>query len=144
MERDPVIRPMIFENYPAVLRLWQATPGVGLGPGDDAEGLRTFLLRNPGLSPLALSSSGVVIAAAMCGHDGRRGTIYHLAVHPDHRGQGLGRKLVGFCLAQLAAQGIRRCNVLVFAENLTGQSFWKHLGWTRKDALLLLQRDIQR
>ena len=78
----------------------------------------------------------------MCGHDGRRGCIYHLAVHPDYRGRAIGRALVDFCLAGLAREGIRRCNAIVYAKNANAQSFWSHLGWRQRVDVVQFQREI--
>ena len=137
---SPTIRPITPDDCPALLALWTATPGVGLGPGDTAEGVAAFLARNSGLSPAAFDASAAMVGCTLCGHDGRRGTIYHLAVRPDHRHRGVGRALVDFCLTRLAAQGIHRCNALVYATNEDGQAFWTRAGWHRRDELLLYQR----
>ena len=37
---------------------------------------------------------GAVIGSVMAGYDGHRGSINYLAVHPDHRSTGLGRRLM--------------------------------------------------
>jgi ribosomal protein S18 acetylase RimI-like enzyme len=41
----------------------------------------------------------------------------------------VGRTLVDRALAGLAAEGVRRCNILVYADNAAGLAFWKRLGW---------------
>jgi ribosomal protein S18 acetylase RimI-like enzyme len=60
----------------------------------------------------------------LCGHDGRRGLIYHLAVARDHRGRGLGRRLADECLAGLRSVGIARALILVAKDNDHGRAFW--------------------
>ncbi|MDB6083606.1 MAG: hypothetical protein JWN43_1487 [Gammaproteobacteria bacterium] len=136
------IRPMIAEDYPALVRLWTSTEGVGMGPGDDEAGVLGFLRRNPGMSPVAVSAAGELIGSAMCGHDGRRGAIYHLAVHPAFRGRRVGMRLVEFCLARLADEGIERCNALVFDRNEKGQAFWTHNRWHHRKELWLFQQEV--
>ena len=84
------IEPMDEADVPAVLELWRQTPGVGLNEGDDPAGLAAFSSRNPGLS-LVARDAGRVVAAVLCGHDGRRGYLNHLAVRPEFRRHGLGR-----------------------------------------------------
>ena len=59
-----------------------------------------YLERNPGMSFVALSS-GKVVGVTLAGHDGRRGYIHHLAVHPDFRRQGLASRLVNRCIEAL-------------------------------------------
>jgi ribosomal protein S18 acetylase RimI-like enzyme len=137
-----MMRAMTAEDYPALVRLWTATEGVGMGPGDDEAGVAAYLRRNPGMSPVAVTDEGEVIGSAMCGHDGRRGAIYHLAVHPAYRGRRFGIQLVEFCLARLAEEGIERCNAFVFDRNETGQAFWTHNGWQHRKELWLFQRAV--
>ena len=97
------------------------TPGVGLNEGDDPAGLRAFLARNPGLSLVAQDGTRIV-AAVLCGHDGRRGYLYHLAVANDYRRRGLGTSLVERCSA-LAAAGIPKCTIVLYADNESGERF---------------------
>src|SRR4051812_31651075 len=122
------IRPMELADYPAVLALWQATEGLTLRDADDSEeAIARYLKRNPGLSFVAEDEAGL-IGAVLCGHDGRRGLLHHLAVAASHRGQGIGGALVERCLEGLRAEGISKCHLFVKAENLNGLSFWRHLG----------------
>lgn len=69
-----------------------------------------------------------IVATILCGHDGRRGLIHHLAVTPSHRRQGLGRALVSRALSALRAVHIQKCHLLVFRENAAGLTFWRRLG----------------
>lgn len=111
-----------------MVALWKATEGVEVAEGDDAAGIDRYLQRNPGLSRVALRDEQVV-GAVLCGHDGRRGLIYHLAVAAGCRGQGLGRKLVDECLAGLRRAGIPRALILVADDNGGGREFWKGEGF---------------
>jgi GNAT superfamily N-acetyltransferase len=86
------------DDYDAVLALWQRCEGVGLTPSDSREAVRAYLIRNPGLSFVA-RQDGKIVGAVLCGHDGRRGYLYHLAVAPENRHQGLGRAIVDACLS---------------------------------------------
>ncbi|HVU51064.1 MAG TPA: GNAT family N-acetyltransferase [Polyangia bacterium] len=125
------------EDYAAARALWLATDGVGLSPGDGKAEVRAFLARNEGLS-LVAHDGDALVAAALCGHDGRRGYIYHLAVAPTHRRRGLGRAIAARCLDGLAAMGIRRGQVSVFATNALALAFWASLGGqTRSDLVVL-------
>jgi N-acetylglutamate synthase len=60
-------------------------------------------------------------------------------VHEEHRGRGLGRALVEHARAGLRAAGIKRCTIVVFADNAPGSAFWKHLGWTTREDLRVMQ-----
>lgn len=133
------IRPMIREDYDAVTALWQATEGVGLNESDSRENTEAYLRRNPELSLVALQDDEL-IAAVLCGHDGRRGFLHHLAVAPLFRGQGIARRMVAICLEGLTAGGILKCNIYLYADNHAGAAFWRRLGWLQRAELLVLQR----
>jgi ribosomal protein S18 acetylase RimI-like enzyme len=139
---DPTLRPFRPEDYAAARALWLATEGVGLGPGDAEAEVRAFLARNEGCSLVALDGDAVV-AAVLCGHDGRRGFIYHLAVAPSHRRRGLGRELVTRCLEALAAAGIRRGQVSVFATNALARAFWASVGAELRSDLVVFTIPFQ-
>jgi ribosomal protein S18 acetylase RimI-like enzyme len=68
---------------------------------------------------------------SLCGHEGRRGILRHLAVRPDYRNRGVGRALVNACLAAMHAEGIAACNVFVMDDNPAGMRFWEHIGFYR-------------
>ena len=121
-------REFFIEDYQAVLQLWQRVEGLEIAEGDEREGVAQFLARNPELSRVAIDGSAI-IGVAMCGHDGRRGHIYHLAVDPAYRRYGLGRRLVRECLDRLRRAGVERAIILVADYNLGGAEFWKRAGW---------------
>jgi acetyl esterase/lipase/GNAT superfamily N-acetyltransferase len=91
-------------------------------------GISQYLERNPGLSLVARNDEGI-IGTVLCGHDGRRGYVHHLAVERDYRGQGIGRSLVEACLAKLQAVGIQRCQAFLHRNNEAGEKFWRRMGW---------------
>lgn len=130
----PVARAMRPADLPAVIALMRRAPGVSLRDADTETALTRFLERNPGLSAVA-ESAGAIVACLMAGHDGRRGTLYHLAVDAAWRRQGVASVLVERCLSALAALGIHKVHLDVLDDNLAGQSFWQAIGWTRRDEL---------
>jgi ribosomal protein S18 acetylase RimI-like enzyme len=123
------------------LALWQRTEGMGLGSWDEAGPIGQFLERNPGLSVVA-EADGRLVGAVLCGHDGRRGFLYHLAVDREFRGQGLGRKLAESCLDRLRALGLTRCHIVAYQSNAEGRRFWQHLGFRERPELLICSRDL--
>ncbi len=125
-------------DYEAVRALWEQSEGVGLNESDTPEAIALFLKRNPGLSLVACNSDGLVVGAVLCGHDGRRGYLHHLAVSRPYRHQGLGRRLVTECLARLRAQGIPKCNIFLYANNEAGRAFWLREGWATREDLVVL------
>jgi N-acetylglutamate synthase len=88
------LRPMVVEDIPAALLLWQGLPGIGLRDADSPRALAKYLARNPACSFVAVTEAGVLAGVSLAGHDGRRGYLHHVAVRPEYRRQGLGRQLV--------------------------------------------------
>jgi ribosomal protein S18 acetylase RimI-like enzyme len=139
-----IIGNMTLADYDHVIAFWEKQTGVGLNESDSRDGIATFLQRNPGMS-LVVWDRGEVIGAVLCGHDGRRGFLHHLAVAESHRGLGIGRALVTACLEKLKAAGILKCNIWVWADNDAGSKFWLAMGYINRPDLKIMQRstDVQ-
>ena len=131
------VRPMAEEDIPAALALWQGLPGIGLRDADSPPALARFLRRNPGLSFVAVAG-GELVGVSLAGQDGRRGYLHHVAVRPDCRKRGTGRRLVEACVAALSAEGIEKVNFWVKADNADGLAFWKRLGGRERDDLVIV------
>ena len=128
MSRNIDTREFSISDYDRALQVWQRVEGLEIAEGDDREGVAQFLARNSGLSRVAVDESAIV-GVALCGHDGRRGHIYHLAVDPAYQGRGLGKRLLDECLDGLRRAGIQRVIILVADDNQRGAEFWKRCGW---------------
>ncbi|MGI9114264.1 MAG: GNAT family N-acetyltransferase [Chthoniobacterales bacterium] len=120
------------DDFDAALRLWREAEGVEIAEGDSKDEIAHFLERNPGLSRVAVAD-GVIAGVILCGHDGRRGHIYHLVVSPAHQRRGIARRLVQECLEGLRKAGILRATILVASDNDCGRSFWLRNGWEHLD-----------
>src|ERR1051326_1904904 len=105
MSSNIVTREFSIDDYEATVELWQRVEGLEVAEGDDKKGITQFVARNPALSRVATDGS-TLVGVVMCGHDGRRGHIYHLAVDPAYRRYGVGRRLVQECLGGLARVGV--------------------------------------
>ena len=130
---------MSIAHFDDVTRLWKGSEGVGLDASDSRPAIRRYLVRNAGLSFVARVGT-TIVGAVLCGHDGRRGYLYHLAVSPEHRGNGLGQKLVRRCLDKLKRIGIHKCNIYVFADNSRAEKFWVKRGWVARPGVATLQK----
>jgi ribosomal protein S18 acetylase RimI-like enzyme len=134
-------REFAIDDYDAAIELWQKVEGLDVAEGDDRETIRRFLERNCGLSRIATAESKI-IGAVLCGHDGRRGYIYHLAVAPEYHGRGIGRTLIDECRAGLRRAGLERVNILVAKDNPRGLEFWRRTGWEDLDGAAAMGRDV--
>lgn len=135
------IEEMTLTDYDEAYQLWQSLEGIGLSHADSKENVARFLARNAGLSFVG-RAAGRLVGTILCGDDGRRGYLYHMAVDPDYRRRGVGRRLVDQSLAALKQRGIEKCHLVVFCENHPAISFWEKCGWYRRDELLTMSKDL--
>ena len=133
-----IVRPFRIEDFNDVVALWRRTEGVGLNESDTRPAIATYLRHNPRFSFVA-KKGGRMVGAVLCGHDGRRGYLHHLAVSKRCRKQGIGRQLVNACLAKLRKAGIQKCNIFIFANNAAGMKFWARTGWKLRTELRVMQ-----
>ncbi len=133
-------REFVIDDYDAACALWNEVEGVEICEGDSRAEISAYLERNRGLSRV-VEEDGLVIAAALCGHDGRRGYIYHFAVAKNSRGLGVGRRLLEDCVRGLRAAGLHRALLLVADDNSLGREFWLRNGWEKIEALAMA-RDL--
>lgn len=128
------VRIMTINDYDAVYRLWTATPGMGLNNLDDSrEGIIKYLKRNPATCFVAESAESEIIGVILCGHDGRRGYIYHTAVAVTERKQGVGSALVSCAVHALQDEGIAKAALVVFSKNEIGDGFWEQQEFTLRE-----------
>ncbi|MCS7246885.1 MAG: GNAT family acetyltransferase [Anaerolineales bacterium] len=136
VKRDFRVRTFEFpQDYEPVIRLWRiAGGGVHLGPSDTYEEIAKKLQRDPQLF-LVAEKEGHVVGAVLGGFDGRRGLVYHLAVHPAERNRGVATALMEELEHRFRKIGCRRVYLLVAPENTTAQQFYERRGWQRMEIL---------
>ena len=136
-----LIEPMTIEHYNEVIALWKVSENVGLSSADERENIKLYLARNPVMSFVAKDNSEI-IGAALCGHDGRRGYLHHLAVAESHRKKGIGRKLAERCMESLKNVGIQKCHLFVFLTNTEGKAFWGKIGWLLRSDIQVVSKEV--
>ncbi|MBD5534147.1 MAG: GNAT family N-acetyltransferase [Lachnospiraceae bacterium] len=129
------IRTMTIEDYEGVYALWMSIKGFAIRSIDDSkEGVARFLLRNPDTSVVA-EEDGRIIGAILCGHDGRRGCLYHVCVRQECRMRGVGKAMVVYCMEKLKTEQISKVSLIAFTANDVGNAFWRRIGWTKREDL---------
>ena len=137
------IRDMSIGDYTNAYALWLSCPGIGLHPADDSrEGIARFLDRNPKTCFVA-EADGRLIGTIMAGNDGRRGYIYHTAVHPNYRGRGIGSALVQAAIQVLERLGIGKAAFVVLETNADGNVFWEKQGFTVRTDLTYRNKTLE-
>ena len=130
-----MIRCMKPEDYPEVYRLWKGIEGFAIRSIDDSrENILRFLARNPDMSYVA-EEDGRIVGAVLCGHDGRRGCLYHVCVDAAYRKRGIGTALAKATTEALRREGINKVSLVAFSDNETGNRFWQKLGWEMRNDL---------
>ncbi len=127
-----MVRIMTIEDYEGVYALWKKIKGFGIRSIDDSkEGVARFLKRNPTTSVVA-EKDGRIVGSILCGHDGRRGRLYHVCVDEDYRRHGIGKRMVVFAMKALKEEKINKVSLIAFTENDIGNAFWNTIGWTER------------
>ncbi|MCD8037847.1 MAG: GNAT family N-acetyltransferase [Lachnospiraceae bacterium] len=130
-----MIRAMTIEDYEQVRALWMQIKGFAIRSLDDSrKGVARFLERNPSTSVVAVED-GKIVGAILCGHDGRRGCLYHVCVAPGYRRRGIGKAMVVFCMDALKREHINKVSLIAFTVNDIGNAFWHNVGWIQREDL---------
>lgn len=130
-----MIKAMTIDDYEQVRSLWLQIKGFAIRSIDDSrEGVVRFLERNPGTSVVAVED-GMVVGAILCGHDGRRGCLYHVCVAPGYRRRGIGKAMVVYCMDALKKEHINKVSLIAFTKNDIGNAFWHNVGWVQREDL---------
>lgn len=142
MDRQVNIEIFRIKDYQKAIALWRNAEGIGLSNADSKDNMKAYLKRNSRMSFVARYHNKI-IGAVLCGHDGRRGYLHHLAVHNDFRNQGVGSALVEKCISALQSIGIQKCHLFILNTNLTGSRFWEKIGWTRRKDIGVISKEIK-
>lgn len=130
-----IIRTMKMEDYDGVYKLWKTIHGFAIRSVDDSrEGVEAFLKRNPATSVVA-ECDGEIVGSILCGHDGRRGCLYHVCVAEKFRMQGIGKSMVVRAMEALKEEKINKVCLIAFLQNDVGNAFWKEISWTKREDL---------
>lgn len=131
------VRLVTIDDYDDLLKLWNSTVQSrrALNPIDDSrDGIERYLRRNPNTCFAAVQDGGI-IGVILTGHDGRRGIIHHMCVHPEFRRMGIAAHLVSLAEEALKKEGIQKVFGLVFVDNEEGNRFWEKQGYSLRTNL---------
>ena len=76
---------------------------------------------------------GKIVGTVLCGHDGRRGFIHHMAVAEEYRRHSIAKRMALKALDALSKDGIKKTHIFCYTNNELGQSFWKALDWKKRE-----------
>ena len=136
-----LIRPFAPQDEEQVIALWHRCE-LTRPWNDPRKDIQRKLTTQPELF-LVLELEGRVVGTAMGGYDGHRGWVNYLAVAPELRGKGLGRKLMATLESLLTARGCPKLNLQVRAGNEAAIGFYTRLGYKQDEVVSLGKRLIE-
>ena len=129
MDHDVItIGEFSMDDYPVVHVLWQRGD-LWMRPSDGPEATLLKLTRDPRLVLVARDGAGRVVGTVMGGWDGRRAYVYHLAVAPELRRQGVADALMDELEERFRALGALKAKLQILVENETSKAFFAHRGY---------------
>ena len=135
---DATFRPVRDDEVEAVIALWE-TCGLTRPWNDPARDI-AFARSGPASDVLTAHVDGVLAASVMVGHDGHRGSVYYVSVHPDFQGRGLGRAVMKAAEDWLKARGVWKLNLMIRTDNAAVRDFYAALGYEAEDRLNMARR----
>ena len=128
------IRPLTADDAEAAVDLWHL---VGLTrPWNDPYADLARAMTGPSSTVLGGYAGNRLLATAMTGHDGHRGWLYYVAVHPGERGRGHGTAVMRAAEGWLRDRSIPKCQLMVRTGN-DAAGFYGRLGYEPSDVTVL-------
>ncbi len=123
------IRRLRLADYDAMIRLFRVC---GLNPrtkGRESRPAIAAQLRATRNRYLGAFDGARLVGTVFGTHDGRKGWINRLAVHPDYRRRQVASRLVRLCERGLREQGIQIFAALIEPENSASEAVFRGLGY---------------
>jgi N-acetylglutamate synthase len=136
------IRIMETADIPASIELWKNMKGLAIRGSDNIRDLSEHVMMNSRHNFVAVAGDRL-IGTVLGGFDGRRGYIYHLAVHEDFRKNHLGKELMERCFQSFKEIRVTKCHMMVLKDNTEAQEFYKKIGCELRTELLVFSKTLQ-
>lgn len=136
------IREFCLDDYRRVFELWKES-GLEIRPGDDLDGVKLKLERDPDLF-LVAEEAGQIIGTVIGGWDGRRGFVWHLAIKPGYQRRGIGRALVRLVEERLTKKGAIIVYAMVLTTNKRSRDFFTASGFETSDDQVIVRKDLRK
>ena len=129
---DITIAEFSMDDYPVVHVLWQRGD-LWMRPSDGPEATLLKLTRDPELFLVARDAGGCVVGVVIGGWDGRRAYVYHLAVLPERRRQGIADALMDELEERFRRLGALKAKTQIMVDNDVSRAFFARRGYVPED-----------
>ncbi|MDD8020315.1 MAG: GNAT family N-acetyltransferase [Acidobacteriota bacterium] len=126
---EVLIRKFKISDYEEVMNLWQLGRLPLKPQGRDSRAQLEQQIKFDQVIFLVAEKEGKIIGTVLATHDGRKGWINRLAVHPDYRRQGLGRRLIKRAEEELEKKGLLLVAALIEEDNPASMNLFVQLGY---------------
>lgn len=136
------IKTMKLKDFNSMYSLWKKVKGLSVGNLKDEKKEVSQIIKLSPLSNFVVVDSGKIIGTVLAIFNGRRGWVYHLAVHPDYQNRGLGSLLLRKAEKVLKKAGAKRVLLGVKESNSKALSFYKKYGYKKIQRTIFLGKDL--
>lgn len=137
-----IIREMRPDDYYQIKEASLKIEEIRLADFEDKEWHSNFIKMNNELCFVATTNDEIT-GFVYCGSDGRKATIYHLAVLEKYRKQNIGRMLMDNVETGIKNRNITKAQLLILATNPKVVDFYEKLGWKVRDDVILMSKGIK-
>ena len=128
MAEDIRIEPFTMDDYAVVHVLWQRSD-LWMRPSDGPAEVERLMERDRDLFLVARDGGGAIVGVVMGAWDGRRAHVYHLAVAPERRRQGIGGGLMDELEERFRAKGALKAKLQILTGNDVSRAFFTQRGY---------------
>ncbi|HEX2897249.1 MAG TPA: GNAT family N-acetyltransferase [candidate division Zixibacteria bacterium] len=135
-------RVLSISDYDSIIRLW-ADAGLKHKPkGRDSKESMQKEMQLDGVCYFGYYENDKLLGVGLANFDGRRGWINRIAVHPDHRGRGIGGILITECEKFLKSKGAVVLSALIEDINEPSMTCFEKAGFDcEKEWLYFCKRE---
>jgi ribosomal protein S18 acetylase RimI-like enzyme len=126
------IRHATLVDVDALVEFWSRAGENDSRPADQPKAVEQLIERDAE-AVIVAELDGVLVATIIAGWDGWRANLYRLAVDPDLRGSGLGRRMLSVAENRLHDLGAERFCAMVLNDNALGQSLWTSANYHQQE-----------
>ncbi|MCK5146819.1 GNAT family N-acetyltransferase [bacterium] len=140
---DLLFRPFQIKDYSELIQLWQDSSLSYRPKGRDSLLSMSNEIEHEYSHLILAEKAGNLLGSILASHDGRRGWINRLAVHPSFRKKGLARLLIEKAEHWLLGQGLGILVCLIEEENTASQELFKSCNYVEHKEIIYYSKRLR-